>query len=74
MIDKRVIVRPCQRVNGFNSTESKWMGSCFNGAFAQYVKVTATGVFVVNSETWTDVDLGSLPCAYGSSENMIIRA
>ena len=49
------------------------MGSDFDGAFAQFVKVPATEIFRVNS-TWSDVELGSIPCSYGSAENMLHRA
>jgi hypothetical protein len=40
LIGKRCLVRSCQRgPKGFAARESKWMGSDFNGAFAQFVKV-----------------------------------
>jgi NADPH:quinone reductase-like Zn-dependent oxidoreductase len=50
-----------------------WMGSDFDGAFAQFVKVPASEVFVINSN-WSDIELGSIPCSYGSAENMLHRA
>ena len=50
-----------------------WMGSDFDGAFAQFVKVPADEVFPINS-TWTDAELGSIPCSYGSAENMVQRS
>jgi NADPH:quinone reductase-like Zn-dependent oxidoreductase len=50
-----------------------WMGSDFDGAFAQYVKVPAREVFPIDS-TWTDAELGSIPCSYGSAENMVHRS
>lgn len=73
LIGARVIVRPCMRPDGFNSMRNIWMGSDFDGAFAQFVKAPASEIFVVNSE-WSDVELGSLPCSYGSAENMLHRA
>ena len=73
LIGKRVIVRPCMRPDGFGSMRNIWMGSDFDGAFAQFVKVPASEVFIVNSH-WSDVELGSLPCSYGSAENMLHRA
>jgi NADPH:quinone reductase-like Zn-dependent oxidoreductase len=72
-LDMRVIVRPCIRPDGFGSMRNIWMGSDFDGAFAQFVKVPATEVFRITS-TWSDVELGSLPCSYGSAENMLHRA
>lgn len=50
-----------------------WMGSDFDGAFAQYVKVPASEVFPVDCD-WSDAELGSIPCAWGSAENMLHRA
>ena len=73
LIDKRVIVRPCMRKTDFTSYENIWMASDFDGAFAQYVKVPANEVFVVESN-WSDAELATIPCAYGTSENMIERA
>lgn len=49
------------------------MGSDFDGAFAQYVKVRASEVFPITCD-WTDAELGTIPCAYGTSENMLHRA
>ena len=49
------------------------MASDFDGAFAQFVKVPATEVFPVDCD-WTDAELGTIPCAYGTAENMLHRA
>jgi NADPH:quinone reductase-like Zn-dependent oxidoreductase len=61
------------RPAGFGSLENIWMASDFDGAFAQFVKVPATEVFAIECD-WSDVELGSIPCAYGTAENMIHRA
>jgi len=73
IIGSRVLVRPCIRPRGFASMDTIWMGSDFDGAFAQFVKVPATEVFAVNCD-WSDVELASVPCAYGTAENMLHRA
>jgi NADPH:quinone reductase-like Zn-dependent oxidoreductase len=49
------------------------MASDFDGAFAQFVKISAVEVFPVDCD-WSDAELGSIPCAYGTAENMIQRA
>ncbi|MFM7494662.1 MAG: zinc-binding dehydrogenase, partial [Acidimicrobiaceae bacterium] len=72
LLGERVLVRPCMRPDGFGSMRNIWMGSDFDGAFAQFVKVPASEVFRVNSN-WSDVELGSIPCSYGSAENMLLR-
>ena len=73
LLGSRVLVRACMRRTGFESLDNIWMASDFDGAFAQYVKVPASEVFVVNCD-WTDAELATIPCAYGTAENMIQRA
>jgi NADPH:quinone reductase-like Zn-dependent oxidoreductase len=72
-IGARVLVRACMRSAGYDSLENIWMASDFDGAFAQYVVVPADEVFAVNCD-WRDVELATLPCAYGTAENMVHRA
>lgn len=72
LIGKRVLIRSCMRAKGFSSMDNVWMASDFDGAFAEYVVVPSTEVFPVDSE-WSDVELASIPCAYGSAENMLHR-
>ncbi len=71
-IGSRVLVRACMRQSGFGSMNNIWMGSDFDGAFAQFVKVPAEEVFAVNCD-WSDAELGVIPCAYGTAENMVHR-
>jgi len=73
LLGKRVLVRACLRSDGFSSPENIWMGSDFDGAFAQFVKVPASEAFLVNCD-WNDAELATIPCAYGTAENMIHRA
>ena len=72
-IGSRVLVRPCIRRPGAGSFENVWMGSDFDGAFAQFVKVPAGEVFPVDCD-WSDAELGTIPCAYGTAENMVHRS
>ncbi|MGC9333697.1 MAG: zinc-binding dehydrogenase [Anaerolineae bacterium] len=72
-LGRRVLVRPCIRPLGYESLEHIWMGCDFDGAFAQFVKIDAREVFPVDCG-WSDADLGSIPCAYGTAENMVHRA
>jgi NADPH:quinone reductase-like Zn-dependent oxidoreductase len=69
----RVLVRPCIRPAGFDSMENIWMASDFDGAFAQFLKIDASEVFPVDCD-WSDAELGTIPCAYGTAENMLHRA
>ena len=72
-VGSRVLVRPCMRRTGFDSLDNIWMASDFDGAFAQFVKVPSSEAFAVHSD-WTDVELATIPCAYGTAENMVHRA
>jgi NADPH:quinone reductase-like Zn-dependent oxidoreductase len=69
----RVLVRSCMRTAGFESLDTRWLGTDFDGAFAQYVVVPASEVFAVQTD-WTDAQLATIPCAYGTAENMLHRA
>ena len=68
-----MLVRACMRPLGFGSLENIWMASDFDGAFAQFVKVPASEVFAVDCD-WSDVELATIPCSYGTAENMVHRA
>ncbi len=73
IVGRRVIVRCSIRHLGYDTYDHVWMASDFDGAFAEYVTVAASEVFPVDCD-WTDAELGSIPCAYGTSENMLHRA
>ncbi len=73
LIGKRALVRACMRPDGYDSPNNTWMASNFDGAFAQYVKVPVGEVFPVACD-WSDAELATIPCAYGTSENMLHRA
>lgn len=73
LIGQRALVRACMRPDGYESPNNTWMGSNFDGAFAQYAKVPASEVFPVDCD-WSDAELATIPCAYGTSENMLHRA
>ena len=61
------------RLNGYESLDNIWMASDFDGAFAEYVTVPASEVFAVDCN-WSDAELATIPCAYGTAENMVHRA
>ncbi|PKL14601.1 MAG: alcohol dehydrogenase [Spirochaetae bacterium HGW-Spirochaetae-8] len=72
LVGLRVLVRPCMRTFGWGSLDTIWLGSDFDGAFAEFVKVPAREVFPVHC-AWSDAELATIPCAYGTAENMIHR-
>ena len=73
LLGRRALVRPCMRPHGFGSPETVWLGSDFDGAFAQFVTAPASEVFAVDCGL-SDAELGALPCAYATAENMVQRA
>lgn len=73
LLGRRVLVRPCMRRHGFGSLETVWLGSDFDGAFAQFVRVPQSEAFPIACD-WTDAELATIPCAYGTAENMLHRA
>lgn len=73
LIGQRVLIRPCMRTKGFSSPDTVWMAADFDGAFAEFVKVPAAEVFPVACD-WSDAELATIPCAYGTAENMLHRA
>jgi NADPH:quinone reductase-like Zn-dependent oxidoreductase len=73
LLGKRVLVRACMRPHGYDTMDNIWMASDFDGAFAQFVVVPASEVFPVECK-WTDAELATIPCAYGTAENMLHRA
>lgn len=72
-LGERVLVRPCMRDFGFGRMDTVWLGTDFDGAFAEYVVVPDREAFAINCD-WSDAELATLPCAYGTAENMVQRA
>jgi NADPH:quinone reductase-like Zn-dependent oxidoreductase len=73
LLGSRVLVRACMRPNGYDDPDNVWLGSDFDGAFAQFVKAPASEVFAIDC-SWSDDELATIPCAYGTAENMLHRS
>lgn len=50
------------------------IGSEFDGAFAQYCLVRARHLHDVSASALTDIEIGAMPCAYGTAHNLLSRA
>lgn len=50
------------------------LGSDYDGAFAQYCRVPARHLYDVTNSPLTDVEIGAMPCAFGTAANLIDRA
>lgn len=49
------------------------LGSEFDGAFAEYCRVAADQIFDVTPSPLSDIEIGAMPCAFGTAWNMIRR-
>ncbi|WP_246157003.1 zinc-binding dehydrogenase [Oceanispirochaeta crateris] len=72
LLGQRILVRPCMASQCQNNY-TPWFGSDIDGSFAQFTAVPATEVFPVHSD-WSDIELASIPCAYGTAENLLTLA
>ena len=64
-----------QRVLVRSSTPRGWYGSDFSGFFQQYCEVDSRDVFPVpDGCKLSEAQLGTIPCIYGTAENMLLRA
>lgn len=50
------------------------IGSEYDGAFAQYCVVPARHLHDVSVSPLSDVEIGAMPCAYGTAHNLLTRA
>ncbi|WP_372594340.1 alcohol dehydrogenase family protein [Actinotalea sp.] len=72
-VGDRVLVRSCMRQADAAEQAGVWLGVDVDGAFAEYLAVPADEAFTVESD-WSDAELATVPCAYGTAENMLQRA
>ena len=71
-LGERVIVQSCllsRRQGRF----TPWLGSEYDGGFAQYVCAPAADTYPVRCDL-SDAQLAAIPCAYGTAENLLGRA
>ncbi|KAL5392354.1 hypothetical protein DPSP01_000866 [Paraphaeosphaeria sporulosa] len=73
-IGERVLVNTMLRhYVGRRPYECWTFGSECDGGFAQYAKAPAAETFKVECD-WSDSEIGSIPCAFSTAENMLHRA
>lgn len=72
-VGERVLVDPCLLPLGAPPEDARFLGSNINGGFAQYCTVPATNAHPVDCD-WSDAELGTIPCAYSTAENLLTRA
>ena len=73
-IGERVLVRTMQQYAvDYRPFECWTMGSECDGAFAQYMVAFSDETYKIESG-WSDIELGSIPCAYSTAENLLERS
>ena len=71
----RVICPTCQpEPTADNPMAINVIGSEFDGAFAQFCRVPARYLHDVSASPLSDIEIGAMPCAYGTANNMLLRA
>lgn len=50
------------------------IGSEYDGAFAEYCCVPARHLHNVSDSVLTDIEIGAMPCAYGTAHNLLSRS
>jgi len=71
---QRVLVDPVLRSRSIaHGTQTLYLGSDCDGAFADYVCVPAVNAHPIDSSL-SDAELASFPCSYTAAENMLTRA
>jgi len=57
-----------------NPVHFEVLGSEYDGAFAQYCAVKARHLYDVSNSPLSDIEIGAMPCAYGTALNLLVRA
>ena len=74
-IGARVTCSTCQpEPTADNPLAISVIGSEYDGAFAQYCVVPARYLYDVSVSPLSDIEIGAMPCAYGTAFNLISRA
>jgi NADPH:quinone reductase-like Zn-dependent oxidoreductase len=50
------------------------LGSDYDGAFAEYCRVPARHLYDVTDSPLSDIEIGAMPCAFGTAANLVDRA
>lgn len=50
------------------------IGSEYDGAFAEFCVVPAKHLYDVSASVLTDIEIGAMPCAYGTAHNLLSRS
>ena len=73
-LGERAIVRSLLRAPvDFRPHECHTLGAERDGGFAEFCAAPAADTFAVDAEL-SDVELGAVPCAYGTAEGLLVRA
>lgn len=75
LLGRRVI---CPNVQAEPAPDAPWgaraIGSEYDGAFAEYCVVPVRHLYDVTEAPLSDVELGAMPCAFGTANGLVIRS
>lgn len=57
-----------------NPVAFRAIGSEFDGAFAEFCLVPARQLYDVSASVLSDIEIGAMPCSYGTAHNLLSRA
>ena len=74
LLGERVLVNPCilDKDDTSNRELAGYLGSEFNGGFAEYCVLPARNVHVIETDL-SDIELASFPCSWAAAEHMLQR-
>jgi NADPH:quinone reductase-like Zn-dependent oxidoreductase len=73
-VGQRVVCATCQPIeNTDQPMTTTVIGSEYDGAFAQYCVVPADQLFDVSASPLTDIEIGAMPCAFGTAMGLLMR-
>lgn len=70
ILNQRFVVDPW--IRAAKLAEYQYIGSEFDGGFAEYAVAPVTNIYPVRS-SWSDVEVATLPCSYSTAENMLVK-
>lgn len=70
------VICPTNQPNPTTGAPTRFLtiGSEFDGAFAQYCVVSARQLYDVSEASLSDLELGAIPCAFGTAYNLLSRS
>jgi alcohol dehydrogenase len=74
-VGQRAVCANCQPINDdVQDVKTRVVGSEYDGAFAEYCLVPAVHLFDVTGSPLSDIEIGAMPCAFGTAMGLVMRS